>query len=142
MKIRSQEVTHTKYATDRAPAQLLLVNSVNMCVVLTLRFVACQRTFRFRSPPQRVSAFDPAHWQPHHRTRSESWPPPPPPPQPPELALDHQLNTRPWQTEELENLTTCMEENYESLRGKPADWIDRVKEGISPDSEGWALNVS
>ena len=36
----------------------------------------------------------------------------------------------PWQVEELENLTTWMEENHEHLRGRPADWIDRRKEDV------------
>ena len=40
------------------------------------------------------------------------------------------INTRPRQVEELENLTIWMEENHEKLRGKPADWINRVKEEI------------
>ena len=44
---------------------------------------------------------------------------------------------RPWQTEELENLITYMEENHERLCGKPVDWISRAKGGIFPDSEGF-----
>ena len=30
-----------------------------------------------------------------------------------------------------------MEENHERLRGKPADWINKVKEDIFPDDEGF-----
>ena len=30
-----------------------------------------------------------------------------------------------------------MEENHERLRGKPADWINGIKEDVFPDSEGF-----
>ena len=44
---------------------------------------------------------------------------------------------RAWQTEELEILITCMEENHERLRGKPVDCIYRVKEDFLSDNEGF-----
>jgi hypothetical protein len=44
----------------------------------------------------------------------------------------------PWKAEELENLITWMEENHELLRGRPADWINKVKESIFPDNAGFA----
>jgi hypothetical protein len=42
---------------------------------------------------------------------------------------------RPWKLEELENLITWMEENHEVLRGKPADWVNKVKEEVFSDNE-------
>ena len=41
----------------------------------------------------------------------------------------------PWQAEETEELIAWMEENHERLRGKPADWIRKVKEDIFPGNE-------
>lgn len=44
---------------------------------------------------------------------------------------------QPWQAEELENLVSWMEQNHERLRGRPADWINRVKDDIFPDNQGF-----
>ena len=44
---------------------------------------------------------------------------------------------RPWQTEELEKLITGMEGNHKRLQGRPADWVNKVKEDTFPDDEGF-----
>ena len=44
---------------------------------------------------------------------------------------------RAWQAEELEVLITWMEENYGRSRGKPAGWINRVKEDVFSGGGGF-----
>ena len=43
----------------------------------------------------------------------------------------------PWKAEELESLIAWMEENHELLRGRPSDWVIKVKESAFPDNAGF-----